>query len=50
MVADQKCIKSSTKITMSGCPLYLFREGHNPFAKKLEWTDEQREAQRARMA
>lgn len=32
------------------CPLYPFREGHNPFTTKREWTEEQREAQRARFA
>ena len=46
------CCGSSYEVklcTVAGCPLYPFREGHNPFAKKREWTDEQREAQRARM-
>lgn len=32
------------------CALYPFREGHNPYTKKREWTEEQREAQRARIA
>jgi len=32
------------------CPLYPFREGHNPYTKKREWTEDQREAQRQRIA
>ena len=31
------------------CALYPFREGHNPYTKKREWTEEQREAQRVRI-
>ena len=31
------------------CPLYPFREGHNPNIKKREYTEEQRAAQRERM-
>lgn len=31
------------------CPLYPFREGHNPFIQKQEWSAERREAQKARM-
>ena len=31
------------------CPLHPYREGHNPFKEKREWTEEQREAQKARM-
>lgn len=47
------CCGSSNEVklcTVSRCPLYPFREGHNPFTKKREWTDDQREAQRARIA
>lgn len=31
------------------CALYPFRLGHNPNAKRREYTDEQRERMRARM-
>lgn len=31
------------------CALYPFREGHNPNIAKREYTEEQREAQRARI-
>ncbi len=32
------------------CPLYPFRDGHNPNIAKRERTEEQREAARARLA
>lgn len=32
------------------CPLYPFREGHNPFIAKREYTDEQRAAIGNRLA
>lgn len=47
------CCGSSNEVklcTVAGCPLYPFREGHNPFKAKREWTEEEKEAQRARMA
>lgn len=47
------CCGSSNEVklcTVTGCALYPFREGHNPFTTKREWTEEQREAQRARIA
>lgn len=47
------CCGSSHEVKLcpcTKCPLYPFREGHNPFAAKREWTEEQREAQRARLA
>lgn len=31
------------------CPLYPFREGHNPFIQKREYTDEQKEAIKTRL-
>ena len=30
--------------TVTKCPLYPFREGHNPYKKKREYTEEQRNA------
>lgn len=47
------CCGSSNEVKLcaaTSCPLYLFREGHNPNIQKREWTEEQREAQRQRMA
>lgn len=47
------CCGSANEVklcTVTRCPLYPFREGHNPYTKKREYTEEQREAQRARMA
>lgn len=35
--------------TVERCPLYPFREGHNPYTAKREWTEEQRAVQKARM-
>ena len=32
------------------CALYPFREGHNPYIAKQEWTEERKAAQRARFA
>lgn len=34
---------------VENCPLHPFREGHNPNIPKREYTEEQREAQKARM-
>ena len=34
----------------TGCALYPYREGHNPFIQKQEWTEERKAAQKARMA
>lgn len=34
--------------TVTGCPLYPFREGHNPFTKK-EYTPEQKAALASRL-
>ena len=45
------CCGSSNEVKLcpaTSCPLYPFREGHNPFITKREWTEEQRAAQRAR--
>lgn len=36
--------------TCENCSLYPFREGRNPFVAKREYTEEQREAQRQRIA
>ena len=36
--------------TVAGCPLYPFREGHNPYIAKREYTDEQKEAIKARLS
>lgn len=35
---------------VTGCPLFPFREGHNPNIAKRELTEEQREAVKARLA
>lgn len=35
---------------VTGCPLYPYREGHNPYIAKRELTEEQREAAKARLA
>ena len=46
------CCGSSNEVklcTVERCPLYPFREGHNPYTAKREWTEEQRAAQKARM-
>ena len=47
------CCGSSNEVklcTVVKCPLYAFREGRNPVTRQREWTEEQREAQRARLA
>lgn len=47
------CCGSSNEVklcTATACALYPFREGHNPYKVKREWTEEQKEAQRARFA
>ena len=38
-----------TRCPCVDCSLYPYREGHNPFKKKREYTDEQREEQRQRL-
>ena len=46
------CCGSANEVklcTVTKCPLYPFRDGHNPYIKKREYTEEQREAQRSRM-
>ena len=35
--------------TVTGCALYPFREGHNPYIAKREYTDEQKEAIKTRL-
>lgn len=45
------CCGSSYEVklcTVAGCPLYPFREGHNPFTKR-EYTPEQKAAMAARL-
>lgn len=47
------CCGSSNEVklcTLDRCPLYPFRDGHNPFIEKQEWTEERKAAQRARFA
>lgn len=47
------CCGSSNEVklcTVVGCALHPFRDGHNPNIGKREWTEERREAQRARIA
>lgn len=47
------CCGSSNEVKLcpaDRCPLYPFREGHNPYTVKREWTEEQKKAQRARFA
>lgn len=47
------CCGSSYEVklcTAAGCPLYPFREGHNPYIAKREYTDEQKEAIKARLS
>lgn len=46
------CCGSSNEVklcTALNCPLYPFRDGHNPFTAKRVWTDEQRDAARVRL-
>lgn len=46
------CCGSSNEVklcTAARCPLSPFRDGHNPFTAKRDWTEEQREAQRTRL-
>lgn len=52
-----KCLECSWGISnevklcpVTKCPLYPFREGHNPNIPKREMTEEQREAARKRLA
>lgn len=47
------CCGSSNEVklcTCEKCPLYPFREGHNPFIAKREYTEEQRAAIGSRLA
>ena len=47
------CCGNSNEVklcTCTGCALYPYREGHNPFIQKQEWTEERKAAQKARMA
>ena len=47
------CCGNSNEVklcTCTGCALYPYREGHNPFIQKQEWTEERTAAQKARMA
>ena len=46
------CCGSSYEVklcTVAGCPLYPFREGHNPYIAKREYTDDQKEAIQSRL-
>lgn len=46
------CCGSSNEVklcTVVKCPLHPFREGHNPFIAKREYTDEQKEAIKTRL-
>ena len=46
------CCGSSNEVklfTVVKCPLYPFREGHNPYIAKREYTDEQKEAIKTRL-
>jgi len=42
--------KEVTLCPITRCPLYPFREGHNPNIARRELTEEQREAARVRLA
>ena len=47
------CCGSSNEVQLCpamGCPLHPFREGHNPYIAKREYSEEQREAAKARLA
>lgn len=45
------CCSNEVKLcTLTRCPLYPFREGHNPNIAKREYTDEQKAALTARLA
>lgn len=47
------CCGSSHEVKLcpcTKCPLHLFREGHNPFTTKREYTDEQKQAIKERLA
>lgn len=47
------CCGSSNEVklcTLTRCPLYPFREGHNPNIAKREYTDEQKAVLTARLA
>lgn len=46
------CCGSSNEVklcTVAGCALYPFREGHNPYIAKREYTDEQKKAIKTRL-
>lgn len=47
------CCGSSNEVklcTVPRCHLYPFREGHNPYIAKREYTDEQKAAIKARLS
>lgn len=47
------CCGSSHEVKLcpcTKCPLYPFREGHNPFVTKREYTDEEKQAIKERLA
>lgn len=47
------CCGSSNEVKLcpcTKCPLYPFREGHNPFVTKREYTDEEKQAIKERLA
>ena len=47
------CCGSSNEVKMcprTNCPIYPFREGHNPFVAKREYSAEQKEAIKLRLA
>lgn len=47
------CCGSSHEVKLcpcTKCPLYPFREGRNPFVAKREYTDEQKQAIKERLA
>ena len=47
------CCGSSNEVklcTVSRCPLYPFREGHNPYIAKREYTDAQKAAIKSRLS
>lgn len=46
------CCGSSNEVKLcpiERCPLWPFREGHNPYIAKREYTDEQKEAIKSRL-
>lgn len=43
-------VRAVNDCTSTGCPLYAFRLGKNPYRKKREMTEEQKEAAKIRFA